>query len=80
MGKQSTLSEARAAKEKLAKIVRGERAVNGIGIAKIGRGYGVKLNLSGKTSTVKALPPAIDGVPVKVEHVGRISKRTRAKA
>lgn len=77
MSKATTLAQARAAKEKVAAIVKGDPSVNGIGIARIGRGYGVKLNLSDATAVADRLPREIDGVPLKVERVGPIRKRTR---
>jgi hypothetical protein len=76
MGKAITLEQARAAKVKVTKLVGKHRDVTGIGIARIGRGYGVKLNLvEGKIADL--VPGEIDGVPVRVETVGRITKRVQ---
>jgi hypothetical protein len=74
--KPATLSQARAAKAKVAELMKGSDAVNGVGIARQGAGYAVKLNLVRATKT-DALPSAVDGVPVKVEVVGEITKRSK---
>jgi hypothetical protein len=74
--KPATLSQARAAKAKVAKLMKGSDAVNGVGIARQGAGYAVKLNLVRPTET-GAVPSAVDGVPVKVEVVGEITKRSK---
>lgn len=49
------------------------RKVNGVGVQRRGNGWQVKVNLSGPTRA--KMPQEIDGVPVRVEHVGPISKR-----
>ena len=76
MAKVSTLEQARAAKAKVTKLVGKHPDVNGIGIAIIGDGYGVKLNLV-EGLLADQVPREIDGVPVWVETVGRIAKRGR---
>jgi hypothetical protein len=76
--KPASLPEARAAKDKVAKLVRGSEVVNGVGIAKHGSGYAVKLNLA-RPATGEKLPSAVDGVPVRVEIVGDIKKRRAGK-
>lgn len=48
--------------------------VVGVGITRVGDGYGVKVNLSKRPSA--RLPAQVDGVPVRVEIVGVIRKRT----
>ena len=77
--KPATLTQARAAKAKVAELMKGSDAVNGVGIARQGAGYAVKLNLIRPTKT-DALPSAVDGVPVKVEVVGEITKRSKKKS
>ena len=59
--------------------MKGSDAVNGVGIARQGAGYAVKLNLVRPTKT-DAVPSRVDGVPVKVEVVGQIEKRSREAA
>ena len=73
--KPATLSQARAAKAKVVELMKGSDAVNGVGIARQGAGYAVKLNLVRPTKT-DAVPSRVDGVPVKVEIVGEITKRS----
>jgi hypothetical protein len=73
--KPATLSQARAAKAKVAELMKGSDAVNGLGIARQGAGYAVKLNLVRPANT-DAVPSSVDGVPVKVEVVGQITKRS----
>ncbi len=69
----STIEQARAAKSKAESLLSRNRQVNGIGIARRGGGWCVKVNLSGATRA--KLPSEIDGVPVQVEQVGKVSKR-----
>jgi len=76
VAKATTLEQARAAKAKVMKLVGKHPDVNGIGIAIIGDGYGVKLNLV-EGLLADQIPREIDGVPVWVETVGPIAKRSR---
>lgn len=76
--KAATLTEARAAKEKLLKKVAKRPDVNGVGITRGQGGYGLKVNLTEDTG--KQLPSDVDGVPVRVEVVGAITKRAPAGA
>lgn len=69
----STLDEARAAKAKAAAVL-GDFPVVGLGITRCGTGYGVKVNLS-EAVAGRPLPEEIDGVPIKAEVVGKITKR-----
>ena len=68
--KPATLSQARAAKAKVVELMKGSDAVNGVGIARQGAGYAVKLNLVRPAKT-DAVPSRVDGVPVMVEVVGQ---------
>jgi hypothetical protein len=45
-----------------------------VGITRIGGGYGVKVNLDIPPDPEIDLPETIDGVPVRVEVVGKIRK------
>jgi hypothetical protein len=67
-----TLDKARAAKLKAAVELAGLPVV-GIGITRVGEGYGLKVNLS---EICESVPSEIDGVPVKPEVVGKIVKRS----
>jgi hypothetical protein len=70
-----TIDEARAAKVKAVEMLKDAPAVVGVGIAKLDRGYCLKINLSQETGEAQSLPTSIDGVPVRVEVVGAIRKR-----
>jgi hypothetical protein len=74
----ASLDEARAAKQKVARLLKRHPSVNGVGIARVGKGYGVKVNLTENSGP--AIPKEIDGVPVRREVVGRITKRAAASA
>jgi PII-like signaling protein len=76
--KAATLTEARAAKEKLLRKVAKRPDVNGVGITRGQGGYGLKVNLSEDTG--KRLPTDVDGVPVRVEVVGTITKSPTARS
>jgi len=74
-GRTSTLAEARAAKKKAAAQLAHVPELNGIGITRIGRGYGLKINLARSVGGAMSLPHQVDGVPVRVEVVGAIRPR-----
>ena len=71
----SDLEHARAAKDKLAALLADRPAINGIGIAAFEGGFCVKINLDRPDED---LPQEFDGVPVRVEVVGKIHKRDSA--
>ncbi|HEX8151641.1 MAG TPA: hypothetical protein VF698_00885, partial [Thermoanaerobaculia bacterium] len=62
--------DARAAKHKAAELLRDLPQLAGLGITKVGKRYAVKLNLTAEAEI--ELPDEIDGVPLKVEVVGKI--------
>jgi hypothetical protein len=70
----STLDQARAAKGRVLEVFGKVAPVVGVGITRIGDGYGVKVNLESLPGD-QSLPDAIDGVPVRIEVVGTIKKR-----
>jgi hypothetical protein len=70
------IERARAAKSVAKDELAGIPGIVGIGLAKIGDGYGIKVNLSGKLPAGVKVPNLIAGVPVTVEIVGTIRKRT----
>ena len=76
MTKPSTLDEARAAKAHAADVFQSLAEVAGVGITRVESGYGLKVNLSQAPAEDVALPSEVDGVPVRIEVVGRIRKRT----
>jgi len=69
----ATLEQARAAKPKAAALLAALPVV-GVGITRIGNGYGLKVNLSKRVAD-DAVPEDMDGVPIKTEVVGEIHKR-----
>ncbi len=77
--KGSSKQAARAAKTKALALLADVTALNGVGICRVGEGYGVKLNLSEAPSQDHRLPKKVDGVPLVIEIVGRIVKQPLAK-
>jgi len=71
--KTATLEEARAAKSKATALL-ASLPVVGVGITRIGDGYGLKVNLSESVAD-GAVPNQVDDVPIKMEVVGVIRKR-----
>jgi hypothetical protein len=69
------LERARAAKERAKVLFARKATVVGIGIHRVGAGFGVKVNLSEPPPPDAHLPETIDGVPVCFEVVGTICKR-----
>ena len=80
VGTGHTLEAARAAKSKAKAIFGRYGDVNGVGITRVGEGYGVKINLVSLLSKRIDWPQRIDDVPVVVEVVGRVVKRPGARA
>jgi len=72
---ETTLHQARAAKAKVLAAFRHNSTVVGVGITRVGEGYGVKLNLLASLPPETVLPAEVDGVPVRVEVVGALGKR-----
>ena len=70
-----SLDEARSAKEKIKHILEKFDTVVGVGITRNDDGYGLKVNLRADAES-GSIPQTIDGVPVEVEVVGAIVKRT----
>ncbi|CAN5158463.1 hypothetical protein BH18ACT12_BH18ACT12_16930 [soil metagenome] len=73
--KSTSLTRARAAKKKAIEQLEGVADVNGVGITRVGDGYGLKVNLASTPKRWGAFPAAVDGVPVTVEVVGPIRPR-----
>ena len=69
------IEQARAAKPKALSVFAALASLNGIGITKVGDGYGLKVNLSEAPPETVELPTDVDGVPVVVEIVGGITKQ-----
>ena len=73
MANASTLKQARAAKAKALKSLSALESA-AVGITRIGGGYGLKVNLEKEPKS--SLPSEVDGVPIRLEVVGRVRKRT----
>jgi hypothetical protein len=70
-----TLDEARAAKGPAQTLFQSLAPVVGVGITRIGDGYGLKVNLQSAPPEGTRLPGEVDGVPVRVEVVGLPKKQ-----
>ena len=73
--KDCTLEEARAAKAGAQKIFEAFAPVVGVGITRVAKSYALKINLSRAPESPASMPAEINGVPVVVEVVGRITKQ-----
>lgn len=71
----SSLDKVRAAKRQALGTFKRLGQVDGVGITRIGKGYGLKINLQKAPSGKSPLPATIKGVPVLVEVVGPVKKR-----
>jgi len=71
----TTLELARAAKARALDVFAPLAPVVGVGVTRVDGGYGVKVNLESAPPAGTPLPAAVDGVPVKVEVVGRLRKQ-----
>lgn len=67
----ATLKEARAVKTKVKERLR-DAKINGIGIERVGEGFGIKVTL---LDAEERDAEDVDGVPVTFVHGGRIVKR-----
>jgi hypothetical protein len=75
----ATIAQARKAKEKVKALVGAnlslKNSLAGIGISTIDSGYGVKVNFATEVAEQRTLPRTLDGVPLMISIVGRVSKR-----
>ena len=71
----ATLELARAAKPAAQRIFSALGEVVGVGITRVGDGYGVKVNLRLAPAADVELPAVVVGVPVRVVVVGKTRKR-----
>ncbi len=65
----ASLDQARSAKSEAAKEFSRFGEVLGVGIVKIGNGYGLKVNLKHKVNDAASLPKSVKGVPTRCEVV-----------
>lgn len=71
-----SLEHARAAKESAKVLLASLPGVVGVGITKVGEDYALKVNLREPLPAGVSAPERIGDVPVRVEVVGRITKRS----
>lgn len=71
----ATIDEARAAKEKVTRLLEGRPGLRGIGLSRFNGGYALKVNIADR-AYAPDVPDDVDGVPVKVEVVGEIRPRS----
>ena len=72
--KGATLAAARAAKARVHALLSKYGEVVGVGLVSHDGGYAVKVNFASKPAA-ESLPTELGEVPIRVEVVGRISKR-----
>ena len=75
----ATLDEARAAKRKAGESLARLPQMCGIGVVRLRRGYGLRVNLA-EGAAAETIPETVDGVPVQVVVVGRIRRHQRQPA
>ncbi len=75
MANGTPIEKARAAKTRALSVFAGLASVGGVGITRVGDGYGLKVNLTEAPSEGVDLPAEVDGVPVVIEIVGSVTKQ-----
>lgn len=76
----AALQRVRAAKPVAEKIFTNLLGEVAIGITRVGETYGLKVNLVSPPASTIDLPTTVNGVPVRVEVTGPITKRTLPKS
>ncbi|HPO12560.1 MAG TPA: hypothetical protein PLI09_03875 [Candidatus Hydrogenedentes bacterium] len=71
----SSIDDARAAKAHVVDLLRTTPGLTGVGITRIDKGYGVKVNLTAAPTKRLKLPDQINGVPIRFEVTGPLRKR-----
>ena len=72
MENSSTLEAARGAKARVLAMLRTQASLTGVGITRVGKGYGVKVNFASAPGPDCDVPEEVEGVPVRVEITGSI--------
>ena len=49
--------------------------VGGVGLIRVGEGYGVKINLSEPLESGQVIPTEFEGVPILIDVIGRVVAR-----
>jgi hypothetical protein len=73
--KGASIDAARAAKARALEVFGRLGEVVGVGLTRVDDGYGLKVNLRAPVTPGATLPESVEGVPVRVEVVGRIRPR-----
>jgi hypothetical protein len=78
----ATIAEARRAKDDLKARLGRPAWLRGIGVAsKVRDDFSVQVNVASESDAIRStIPKSIGGVPVHVEVVGTISRRTSARS
>lgn len=74
-----TLDAVRAAKAEARTVFAQMARVVGVGVTRVGDGYGLKVNLDRSPSAGVSLPVTVRGVPVRVAVVGGVTKQAVRK-
>jgi hypothetical protein len=74
--KGAPLEAARAAKSEVIEAFAGVGDVVGVGLVSMGDGYGLKVNLAEAPARDVLPPREISGVPIRIEVVGTLRKRS----
>jgi hypothetical protein len=67
MATSQTFAAARAAKIRVLEVFASLAPIVGVGVTRIGDGYGVKVDLREAPAPGALVPASVDGVPVRVE-------------
>lgn len=74
MTQGTAIERARNAKSKALRLLADQKVTASVGIARVGNGFGLKVNLQDSLEGPPPLPNEIDGVPVRFEVVGSVRK------
>ena len=71
----TSIEQARAAKISVQQLLAPLVQLAGIGLTRVGDGFVIKVNLRVPPPPDVKLPPSVNGVPLRVEVVGGISRQ-----
>lgn len=75
-----SLQKARDAKAETLRIFTGLAGSAAVGITRIGDQYGLKVNLARPLAESVSPPSSVNGVPLRIEVTGRITKQPPSEA
>jgi hypothetical protein len=67
-----SLDQARKAKQNAEQVFHRHGEIAGVGITRGSNGFALKVNFAEAPADPDNLPPDVDGVPVKIDVVGRV--------